>query len=582
MFCHLLVKRGSSGDHGQLESECLYVTNLPCHVETRVEWIDWLIVILLNGVIVAFGFYLARGVRSTTDWFLAGRSLPWWIVGLSMYATAIDASDIVADSGFTYEVGFSYFVANMVGTTVGWTLAAFLLFLPLYRAGMYTNAEYLEVRFGPTARVLCALVQVQYRTLVLAIMGGSLYWTVRTVCGWDAPTAMATVVGVAVFASVYTAFGGLKSVAITDVLQFAVMTVAALVVWVIVFNRVGGWAGVESKLAAHDPELPGLLHVGRDHEQTPSWLVILGFTILGLAYPVVNHTQSMRMLAAKSVWDFRMCAWIAGLALVVMSFFNLTMGVFGRALYPDPEVLKAGGATADRIYPLLVSELRITGVTGLIVAGIFAAALSTYDSIGSSISALLTRDVYARLIVRDRDDEHYLRVGQWLTPAIIGISFLYLPFLLRGTMTMFFLELTSAFVIPLLTLFLMGRFTRVHSASGSIGLLAGAVYGLIRQLKPQLLPDVMADAWAAYPFAILVSALTMLGVSLIKGWHPHGDHLTSSSEGDAGWLQSSQQAARELAKSTGAEERRSGSLIPVVLALGVIVLGCFLCFVVFW
>ena len=134
-----------------------------------MEWIDWLIVLGLNGSIIAYGFYLARGSQSSVDWFLGGRSLPWWIVGISMYATAIDASDLVADSGGTYTLGLTYFVTNWVGTVVGWVLAVFFLFMPMYRSGMYTNAEYLESRFGVSSRVLCALVQVQYRTLVLAI-----------------------------------------------------------------------------------------------------------------------------------------------------------------------------------------------------------------------------------------------------------------------------------------------------------------------------------------------------------------------------------------------------------------------------
>ena len=101
-----------------------------------MQILDWVIVIGLNGAIIAYGCLLARGVRSSSEWFLAGRSLPWWMVGLSMYATAIDASDLVADSGGTYTLGFSYFVANMVGTVGGWAIAAFFVFLPMYRAGM--------------------------------------------------------------------------------------------------------------------------------------------------------------------------------------------------------------------------------------------------------------------------------------------------------------------------------------------------------------------------------------------------------------------------------------------------------------
>ena len=137
--------------------------------------LDWSIVIILNGGTIFYGLYLSRGVRSSADWFLAGRRLPWWLVGLSMYATAIDSSDLVADSGGTYTMGLSVMAANWVGVIGGWALAGFFVFLPMYRIGMYTNAEYLEARFGAAARVLCAFVQVQYRTLVLAIIGTSVF-----------------------------------------------------------------------------------------------------------------------------------------------------------------------------------------------------------------------------------------------------------------------------------------------------------------------------------------------------------------------------------------------------------------------
>ena len=147
--------------------------------------LDWLIVILLNGSIIADGIFLNRGVQSSADWFLAGRSLPWWLVGVSMYATAIDSSDLVADSGGTYTLGLSYFVTNWVGVVGGWALGAFVIYPSIYRAGMYTNAEYLEARFGPSVRVLCAFIQVQYRTLVLAIIATTLYLTLSIVCGWS-------------------------------------------------------------------------------------------------------------------------------------------------------------------------------------------------------------------------------------------------------------------------------------------------------------------------------------------------------------------------------------------------------------
>lgn len=589
--------------------------------------LDWLVVVALNGSIIAFGFYLARGLKSSSEWFLAGRSLPWWIVGLSMYATAIDASDLVADSGGTYSLGFTYFTANMVGTVVGWAIAGFFVFLPMYRAGMFTNAEYLEARFGPATRVLCAFIQVQYRTLVLGVISGSLYWTLRVVCEWEHGTAITTLVLVAILAAVYTAFGGLRSVAITDSLQFVVMTIAAVIVWFFVLDRLGGWSGLEESLRNADGDLSHLLHVGEDRTDgqdvsdrsqeeidgllllggeyrevesrkliertTPGWLLAIGLFIAGLAYPIVNHTQSMRMFASRSEWDLKMSVFVAGLVLIVLSFFNLSMGVLGRAMVPDP----AGelGGHADRIYPWLVAQVDIVGLKGIVVAGIFAATFSTYDSIGSSVSTLLTRDVYARLLVRDRDDHHYLRVGQWLTPVVIGISFVYLPSLLAGGMLFQYLSITSAFVVPLLTVFLVGRFTSVHRSSGLIGLLAGSAYGILRLAAPSvaakhgiaILPDAMIDPYGAYIFAMVITTVTMLLVSLIRGWEAPGIRTAERVSAASGWLGTSQAELRELSEA-GAKEGASACVreetgwLPAILAIGVIAFGAFVCFVLFW
>ena len=421
------------------------------------QW-DWALVVGLNGAIILYGLYLSRGVRSSADWFLAGRSLPWWLVGISMYATAIDSSDLVADAGGTYLLGFSYFATNWVGAVLGWILAAFFICLPMYRAGLYTNAEYLETRYGTPVRVICAFVQVQYRTLVLGIIATTLFLTLSIVCGLSDAAAWTVVGLIAALAAIYTAFGGLRSVAMTDSLQFGVMTVAGLIIWFLVWGQVGGWEGMERRLNAHDPAVAArLLHAGHENVQnetvagkssveiqrklglgghydadsktirhhTPGWLMALALVIMGMAYSIVNHTQVMRMFAARSEWDLKMSVFAASSATLVMTFFNLSMGVMGRALYPEQSALPDG--RQDAIYPLLVSQIETVGLKGIVVAGILAASLSTYDSIGSALSALLTRDVYARLLVTGRDDRHYLRISQWLTPAVIAISFFYIP-----------------------------------------------------------------------------------------------------------------------------------------------------------
>ena len=163
---------------------------------------EWCFVILLNGSIVGYGLYLGRGGQSSSQWFLAGRALPWWLMGLSMYATAINAADLVAGSGATYLMGFSYFVISWIGVVGGWALAGFFIFVPMYRRGMYTNAEYLEARFGAGARITSVFVQVQFRTLVMGMMSISIFRILSVVCGWDW-LAWSAVVLVAALAAAY-------------------------------------------------------------------------------------------------------------------------------------------------------------------------------------------------------------------------------------------------------------------------------------------------------------------------------------------------------------------------------------------
>jgi SSS family solute:Na+ symporter len=321
--------------------------------------------------------------------------------------------------------------------------------------------------------------------------------------------------------------------------------------------------------------------------RTPAWLACLSFVLVGMAYAIVNHEQSMRLFAAKSAWDMRMSVAVAGLLMIGMSFFNLMMGVMGRALYPSPETIPVAQLLqqpTDAVYPILVRDFTAAGWKGIVVAGLLAAAISTYAGIGAAMSALLTRDVYARLVVRNRSDKHYLRVGRWLTVAVTLGSFLYVPFLLQEGMMMFYLDLVAAFVMPLLTVYLMGVFTRVHRKSGTIGLLAGVAYGACRLIAGKLatdsgislMPDVMLDSFAAYPISLLITATAMLLVSVILGFEPRGALLKPEV---SGWLSESQREAEP--PDPGIADAR-GNALPALLGMAVVVLGLALSFVIFW
>jgi Na+/proline symporter len=313
----------------------------------------------------------------------------------------------------------------------------------------------------------------------------------------------------------------------------------------------------------------------------------MSFVLVGMAYSIVNHEQSMRLFAARTIWDMKMSVVVAGLLLIGITFFNLMMGVMGRALYPRQAALPVGDTlrqTADAVYPILVRDFTVTGFKGIVIAGLLAAAISTYAGMGAAMSALLTRDVYARLIATDRDDRHYLLAGRWLTLAVTGGSFLYVPFLLKQGMMTFYLNLVSAFVAPLLTVFLMGVFTPVHRRSGTIGLLVGFGYGVWRLASEKLavdhglliMPAIMMNSYAAYPISVVITAGTMALVTATLGCERRYGSLHPA---QMDWSRRSRLESTDL-KSLLEVERNHKT--PLVLGLGVIGVGLVLSFVVFW
>ncbi len=580
--------------------------------------LDWIIIVALNGGIILYGILRGRGTKTTVDWFLAGRTLPWWMIGLSLYATVIDASDLVADSGGTYAVGVSYLVANWVGVTGGWALLANWIAVPMYRTGMYTNAEYLEARFGLAARVISALVQALYRTLVLGIIATTLYLVLAIVGGWG-PSAWWGVIAIAALATAYTAFGGLRSVATTDALQSVIMVASSIALFLAAWVAVGGWGGMESKLEEHQQGLATqLLHVGSDNvarqsvaeessetverillsggrhdvdaaevvTTTPAWLAALAWLIIGLSYAVVNHTQSMRLFGARTEWDMRMAVVVSGLVLLGATFTNLMIGVMGRALYPDPSLMPLASSLQlrDSVFPLLVTELTSSGVRGLVVAGVVAACFSTFDSIGSTVPSLLVRDIYARLFVKDREDRYYVAASRLLTPLVIFGSFAFVPLLLqeRG-MLLVFLDWVGAFVVPLLAVYLMGSFTRVHRSSAVVGLTVGIFYGTLKLLAPfvalrfgvAILPPILVNNYASTVASLVLTAGAMLAATAVRGREPAREPRRLDPEG---WLRASQLRVKAL------EPRglNRGLTLPVLLGLAVVSIGAVLSFVVFW
>jgi len=268
-----------------------------------------------------------------------------------------------------------------------------------------------------------------------------------------------------------------------------------------------------------------------------------------------------------------------------VTFVNFMMGIMGKSIYPDITLFPVEPALQkiDAIYAILIRDFTTAGLKGVVVAGLLSASFSTYDSIGSALSALVTRDIYGRLIVTSRDDTHYLTVARWLTPIIVFGSFIYIPALLSEGMIFIYLDVVGAFVVPLFGVYLMGIFTSVHHRSATVGLLVGGSYGLLTLIGPWLgehygvmvLPAVLFDRFVTTPTSLLLTTGTMSITSLILGWESRRDLCH---EEKSAWLRQSQQQVVQAVDTDAA----SNSRIPLLCGLGILCLGLVLSFVVFW
>lgn len=515
--------------------------------------LDWILVLVLNGGVVIFGFFLARGTTTSQDWFLGKRSLIWWAVGLSMFATNIDNADIVSLTGTSFREGFHIIAVHTLGSFAGGILAAFFLGPAMSRAGHFTNAEYLEARFGISIRVLSALIQIQYRTSMLGLMIWSVHLLFTKFLGLDASTSWIFIVGLVVLAAIYTSLGGLKAVVFTDALQGIVMFLGMAAIFFAVWKAAGGWGGVAGNLAAAGVQENGqpvsdILHMGKyrgDDGATSPWLVLVGWIIIGGGYWTVNHTQMMRLLGTRTIWDMKMAALFGVTISIPIMIGCASIGIMGRSLFPDFD-------PPDALYPHLADLYLGVGLKGLVVAGIVAAAISTFDSMGSSLSAVFTRDVYARLLVRNREDAHYVRVTRWATIVILALGFAYIPFIReKDTMLKAFLTLIPVFVTPLFTLYLVGVFTKAHPRAGLVGLLAGALYGVValwdREISDMAwLAGWFTNRWVALPWSMAFTAAGAIAATLAWGRIRPEVQEAAFEEAESGWLERSREDLHPL------------------------------------
>ncbi|MGD2167666.1 MAG: sodium:solute symporter [Gammaproteobacteria bacterium] len=496
--------------------------------------------------IVALGFYLARRIGTTDDYFLAGRSLSWWLIGLSLFASNVSSSTFVGLSSAAYSSGIAVYNYEWMAALV---LIIFLVFfLPFYlRTRVYTLPEFLEKRFDHRARRYFAALQIVMNIAIdaaAALYAGALVVQILypEIPLWQSVLVLGALGGL------YTVAGGLKAVVYTDAVQAALLLLGACLVGALSFRAVGAdWSLVTQSVPAADLSI--VLPASDPVLPWPG--LVTGVFLLGFYFWCTNQFMVQRALGAKNLDHGRYGALLAGLLKLPIIFIVVLPGIFGRLLYPANE-FPVLAQNADLIFPTLMFDLLPVGIRGLIVAALLAAIMSSLDSILNAASTLVTMD-FVRVLRPNISNHMLVVIGRVVTFVFMTLAILWAPQIVHFPNIWTYLQQMLAYLAPpVVACFVLGVFWKRASAQGAIAALivghlaAALIFALalaeivIVQSEPLTATELRRVAEGApvlhflyvAPIVFIVSLATLIGISLLSRapdrahthdltWSPH-------------------------------------------------------------
>ncbi|WP_296611699.1 sodium/sugar symporter [Sphingomonas sp.] len=429
----------------------------------------------------------AGHTKDSSDYFLASKNLPWWAIGASLIAANISAEQIVGMSGSGYAIGLAI-------ASYEWMAAATLLivgkwFLPIFLANkIYTMPQFLEQRFGPTIRTVMAvfwLILYVFVNLTSIIWLGSI--AVTQVTGINQDVAL---IGLGAFALLYQLRGGLKAVALTDIVQVTLLVLGGLVIAYLTLGKIGGDAGVIAGFAELTRRVPDhfdmILSPDNPHYKDLPGIAVLvgGMWIANLSYWGFNQYIIQRALAAKSLSEAQRGVVFAGFLKLLMPVIIVLPGIAAVVLAP-------GLTKPDQAYPTMM-RLLPTGLLGLVFAALIAAIIASTASKINSIATIFTLDIYAKrkgVQTRAEDDagsieheKHLVLVGRIAAALAIVIAMATARPLLGSLDQAFqYIQEFSGFVTPGITvIFLLGLFwPRATEMGALVGAIASVVVSFV-------------------------------------------------------------------------------------------------------
>ena len=480
--------------------------------------IDYVILFVYLAATLALGLYIGRNIRTGKDFFLGGRRLPWWAIGMSLVATDIGGTDIIGGGGAAYSHGFAVANFEWIGCVPAMIVAAFVFVPYFYRTGIYTIPEFMERRYNPAVRSAFAVCWLAFMACNLGIMLLAsakmmvllFQWNefvtlteISEISGLESTNLLVRLVSLllspeaicilmtAALVGIYTCAGGLAAVVYTDMIQCSVMIAGCLLVLCIGLWDIGGIGNLKAELKRIDREKRQTVGVTgqQDNHASPvdraslilpvdtktpfPWTgIFFGLAlILSPAYWIGNQAIVQRTLGAKNEFHAK-AAYIWGALLKsLIPFIIAVPGLIALVKFPE---LKEG----DQAFPQLVATLLPTGLRGVFLAAFLAALMSSIDSYLNSAATIVTHDFYKRYFDKDASETRLLRIGRLTTLGLVAWAIVFALLFINQNEEIYsiFQTLMAFFQGPALAVLLTGLFWKRATGTGA---LTGFISGIL-------------------------------------------------------------------------------------------------------
>ena len=481
--------------------------------------LNYFVLVIYLLLLVGLGVFLSKNQHTTEDFFKGGNRIPWWAAGLSIFGTQLSAITFMAIPAKTFATDWLYFFLMITIIMVAPFIIRF--FLPFYRRFNLTTAyEYLEMRFNLATRLIGSVMYIllQLGRLGIVLLLPSLALSVVT--GIDVEICILTM---GLLSILYTVLGGIEAVIWTDVLQVVVLLGGALLSLVILFNNLD-----MQTISMHisDYDKMRIFDTTLSFSSPTLWVVLLGGFAANLIQYGSDQTVIQRYLttkdeksAAKSIWTG---AWMTLPSVLIFFTLGTLLFVYYKA---NPVALNPTLDKTDAIFPWYIVSNLPDGISGILIAAIFAASMSSLDSSMNSVSTVITTDFFRRLRPV-KSEKAYLQTAR-ITTAIVGILGTGLALMMAnwGIASLWdqFNMIIGLFTGGLGGIFLLGIFTKKANGIGAItGLLVSGVLQYL--IKEYTDIHLLLYAFTGMFISVVVGYL----VSLLSGTGKIDEHASFS------------------------------------------------------